>query len=72
MVRQVGSVSSDDTSQEPLAEVSVSLTFKDGLSSVRNTFFVCEGGEWLHRFGEEEYDSLMPGVPFEEFVETPE
>ncbi len=69
-VYDVLSVELDETSGEPLvAEVSVRITAEDGSSSfVRDTFFVLEDGEWLHRFGQEEYDSLMPGVPFEEFV----
>ena len=42
----------------------------DGSFFVRDTFFVFEGGEWNHRFSKDEYDLLMPGVPFEEFVEA--
>ena len=49
---------------------SARITLEDGLSFVRDTFFVFEGGEWKHRFGEEVYGSSMPGVPFEEFVEA--
>ena len=40
------------------------------LSTIRTTYFVNEDGSRKHRFGETEYDSLMPGVPFEEFVEA--
>ncbi len=65
----IESVELDETSQDPLAEVSVRITSEDGSSFVRDTFWVLENGEWLHRFGQEEYDSLMPGVPFEEWVE---
>ena len=60
----------DEASPEPLAEVTVRLTFEDGSSSVRGTFFVLEDGEWLHRFSQEEYELFMPGTPFDEFVEA--
>ncbi|PLS84354.1 MAG: hypothetical protein CYG60_18415 [Actinobacteria bacterium] len=62
------SVEPQDTSVEPVAEVSVQLTGEDGSSSVRTTYFVLEDGTWKHRFGQEEIDLFMPGVPYEEFV----
>ncbi len=69
VVYHIESVELDETSEEPLVvEVSVRITGEDGSSFVRDTYWVLEDGEWLHRFGQEEYDSLMPGVPFEEFV----
>ena len=34
----------------------VLLTFGDGSTSLRNTYFVCEDGSWKQRFGSEEYE----------------
>ena len=62
------SVDLDDSSNEPLANVAVVLTYADGSTSTRNTYFVYEAGEWRHRFGQEEYDLLMPDLSYEEFV----
>ncbi len=62
------SVEPQDTSVEPVAEVSVQVTGEDGSSSVRTTYFMYENGSWKHRFGQEEIDLFMPGVPYEEFV----
>jgi len=64
------SVDLSGASQQPLAEVRVRLTGEDGSSSIRNTYFVYEDGLWKHRFGREEYDLLMPGASYEEFVEA--
>ena len=50
------------------AEVTVERTFEDGTSLTRETYFVYEGGEWTHHFIDEEKDTFMPGVPYEEFV----
>ena len=50
--------------------VSLRLTYEDGSSSTRSTYFVYEDGEWKHAFGQEEYDLFMPGIPYEEFVEA--
>jgi hypothetical protein len=36
----------------------------------RGTFFIWEGGEWKHRFTEEEKEIFMPDVPYKEFVKT--
>ncbi len=70
VIYNILSVKPQDTSGEPIAEVSVQLTGEDGSSSVRTTYFVLEDGTWKHRFGQEEYDLFMPGVPFEEFIVT--
>jgi hypothetical protein len=50
----------------------VRLTFADGSTSLRNTSFVYEDGAWKHRFGEEEYDLLMPDASYKEFVSAQE
>jgi hypothetical protein len=46
----------------------VGLTYADGLTSTRNTYFVYEDGEWKHRFSQEEYDLFMPAASYEEFL----
>ena len=68
MIYNILSAESLDTSGEPVVEVDVRLTGEDGSSSVRTTYFVYEDGMWKHRFGQEEYDLFMSGVPFDEFV----
>jgi hypothetical protein len=45
-----------DGSDESIANVAVLLTFGDGSTNLRNTFFVYEDGSWKHRFGSEEYE----------------
>ena len=45
-----------DGSDESIANVAVLLTFEDGSTDLRNTYFVFEDGSWRHRFGSEEYD----------------
>ncbi len=67
-IYNIESVELDETSQEPLAEVAVRLTYEDGSFATRNTYFVLESGEWKHRFAQEEIDLFGPGVPFEEWV----
>ncbi len=52
----VQSVDLDDSSQGTFANVSVLLTFEDGSTNTRNTYFVHEDGVWKHRFAQEEYD----------------
>ena len=52
----IQSIEMDDSSQESIANVAVLLTFGDGSTSVRNTYFVYEDGSWKHRFGSEEYE----------------
>ncbi len=44
------------------------LTYGDGTTSTRLTYFVYENGSWKHRFGEEENDLYMPDASYEEFV----
>jgi hypothetical protein len=48
----IQSVEMDDS----IANVAVLLTFGDGSTNLRNTFFVYEDGSWKHRFGSEEYE----------------
>jgi hypothetical protein len=48
--------------------VAVRLTYGDGSTSARTTYFVYENGEWRHRFGKEEDDLFMPDVSYQEFV----
>jgi len=48
----------DSAYPKTVADVAVVLTTTDGSTSVRNTYFVFEGGSWLHRFSPEEYDLL--------------
>lgn len=52
----IQSIDMDDSSQEAIANVAVLLTFADGSTSVRNTYFVYEDGSWKHRFSSEEYE----------------
>jgi hypothetical protein len=49
-------VEMDDSSGGSVANVAVLLTFEDGSTSLRNTYFVYEDGSWKHRFGAEEYE----------------
>ena len=55
-------------SGEPTAEVTVRIRGEDGSSFDRTTYWVLEDGEWLHRFSQEEIDSLMPDLSYEQFV----
>ncbi len=57
------------STNETTVEVTLRLTYEDGTSSTRDTYFVYEGGEWKHRFGQEELDLFMPDASYEEFVE---
>ena len=70
VIYNIESASMVDGAQERLASVTLTLTYEDGSSSTRETYFVYEYGEWKHRFGEEENDLFMPDATFEEFVET--
>jgi micrococcal nuclease len=54
----IQSVVMDSAYPQTVADVDVLLTTTDGSTSVRNTYFVYEGGSWLHRFSPEEYDLL--------------
>src|SRR5215207_4899653 len=62
------SVDLDSFSAEPIANVTVGLTYGDGTSSTRLTYFVYEDGSWKHRFGEEENNLYMADASYEEFV----
>jgi hypothetical protein len=68
VVYHIESVEMLSTGGEPTVEVSLRLTYGDGSSSVRTTYFVQEDGTWQHRFGQEEYDLFMPELSYEEFV----
>jgi hypothetical protein len=54
----IESVVMDSAYPKTVADVAVLLTTTDGSTSVRDTYFVYEGGSWLHRFSPEEYDLL--------------
>ncbi len=51
-------------------QVTVYRTLTHGTSIMRETVFVWKNGYWGHHLTEEEKDIFMPGVPYEEFVET--
>ena len=70
IIYHILSIESDGESEGSVADVEVRLTGEDGSSWVRNTYWVLEDEEWLHRFSEEETDLFMPDASFEEFVET--
>ena len=59
----------EGTSTEYLG-VTLTLTYEDGTSATRDTFFVYEYEEWKHRFGQEENDLFMPDATFETFMEA--
>jgi hypothetical protein len=56
------------TSSGLVVEVTLRLTYEDGSTSTRKTYFVLEDGEWKHAFGQEEYDHFMPEASYEKFV----
>jgi|SRR5215208_118241 hypothetical protein len=56
------------TSSGVVVEVTLRLTYEDGSSTTRKTYFVLEDGEWRHAFGQEEDDLFMPEASYEEFV----
>jgi len=58
----IDSVVMDSAAPETFAYVTVVLTASDGSTNVRDTYFVYEGGSWLHRFSPEEYD-LFASAP---------
>jgi hypothetical protein len=68
VIYHIESVERLGTSSGLVVGVSLRLTYEDGSSSTRSTYFVYEDGEWKHAFGREEYDLFMPAVPYEEFV----
>jgi hypothetical protein len=67
-IHYILSVDMDTSSQEPIAKVAVRLTFEDGSTSIRNTYFVFEDGSWRHRFSQEEYDPFMADASYEKFL----
>jgi hypothetical protein len=67
-IYHIDSVEMESTSDEPVADVELSLTSEDGSSWTRTTYFVLEEGVWKHRFSQEETDHFMPGTPLDEFV----
>ena len=69
VIYNIESVDQVGTSTEYLG-VTLTLTYEDGSSSTRTTYFVYEDGQWKHRFGQEEQDLFPPDVPYEEFVEA--
>ncbi len=70
VIYHVESVRRLGTSSEVVVEVTLRLTYEDGSSSTRTTYFVYEDGQWKHRFGQEEQDLFMPDASYEEFVEA--
>ena len=69
-IYHITSVNVDSSSRPPVAEVTLRLTYPDGTTSTRTTYFVHENGGWKHRFGQEEIDLFMPNLSFEKFVEA--
>ena len=65
---QILSVGVESASREPVAEVTLRLTFEEGSPETRNTLFVLEDGVWKHRFTEEEINRFKPETSSEEFV----
>ena len=68
VVYYIDSVERLGTSSGVVVEVSLRLTYEDGASSTRVTYFVFEDGEWKHAIGQEERDLFMPQASYEEFV----
>jgi len=67
VIYHINSMDRVGTSSEYLG-VNLTLTYEDGSSSTRTTYFVYEDGEWKHGFGQEETDLFMPDASYEEFV----
>ncbi len=70
VIYHIESVERLGTSSGIVVGVTLRLTYEDGSSSTRNTYFVYEDGGWKHAFGEEEYDLFMPDLSYEEFVQA--
>ncbi len=68
MLYHIDAVERQGGTQGPIVEASLTLTYEDGSSSTRTTYFVYEDGEWKHRFSQEETDLFMPDASYEEFV----
>ncbi len=69
VIYHVESVGMTGTNSE-FVGVTLTLTYEDGTSSTRDTYFVYENGSWKHRFGQEENDLFMPDLSYEEFVQA--
>jgi hypothetical protein len=65
---QILSVGVESASQEPVAKVSLRLTYGMGSAEYRNTLFVFEDGVWKHRFTDEEINRFKPETSYEEFI----
>ncbi len=70
VIYHIESVERLGTSSGLVVGVTLRLTYEDGSSSTRNTYFVYEEGVWKHAFGREEYDLFMPDLSYEEFVQA--
>jgi hypothetical protein len=70
VIYHVESVQRLGTSSGIVVGATVRLTYEDGSSSTRDTYFVYEEGGWKHAFGKEERDLFMPDLSYEEFVEA--
>jgi hypothetical protein len=68
VIYNINSAESVGTDGEQVVEVTLTLTYGDGTSSMRTTYFVQEDGAWKHGFGQDEYDLFMPELSYEEFV----
>ena len=68
MLYHIDAVERQGGTQGPIVEVSLTLTYEDGSSSTRTTYFIYEDGEWKHRFSQEETDLFMPDASYEKFV----
>ena len=51
VIYHIESVRRLGTGSGPVVEVKLGLTYEDGSSSTRDTYFVYEDGEWKHAFG---------------------
>ena len=51
MIYNIDSAESVGTGVKQVVEVTLTLTYGNGTSSTRTTYFVYEGGAWKHRFG---------------------
>src|SRR4028119_2489065 len=59
VIYHIESVDQVGTSTEYLA-VTLTLTYEDGSSSARTTYFVYQNGVWKHRFRQEKQDLFGP------------
>lgn len=49
-------------------EVTLDQAFRSGATKSRVTYFVYEGGEWLHRFSSQDDAVFLPNDSYNEFV----